>query len=86
MAILGVDVGGTFTDAVLLADGALHTAKVSTRSAQEESVVEAARLGITRVTLSTWCSAHHRDRFYSHRASGGRDGRMVAFLGMLPER
>jgi N-methylhydantoinase A len=44
MAILGVDVGGTFTDAVLLADGALHTAKVSTRSAQEESVVEAARL------------------------------------------
>ena len=44
MAILGVDVGGTFTDAVLLADGVLHTAKVPTRSAQEESVVEAARL------------------------------------------
>jgi N-methylhydantoinase A len=44
MAILGVDVGGTFTDAVLLADGALHTAKVPTRPAQEESVVEAAGL------------------------------------------
>ena len=44
MAILGIDVGGTFTDAVLLADGVLHTAKVPTRSAQEESVVEAARL------------------------------------------
>jgi N-methylhydantoinase A len=44
VAILGVDVGGTFTDAVLLADGVLHTAKVPTRSAQEESVVEAARL------------------------------------------
>ena len=44
MAILGVDVGGTFTDAVLLADGALSTAKVPTRPAQEESVVEAARL------------------------------------------
>ena len=43
MAILGVDVGGTFTDAVLLADGTLHTAKVPTRAAQEESVVEAAR-------------------------------------------
>jgi len=44
MAILGVDVGGTFTDAVLLADGTLHTAKVPTRPAQEESVIEAARL------------------------------------------
>ena len=53
---------------------------------RERLVTEAAGLGITRVTLSTWCSAHHRDRFYSHRASGGRDGRMVAFLGMLPER
>ena len=43
-AILGVDVGGTFTDAVLLADGRLHTAKVPTRPLQEESVLEAARL------------------------------------------
>ena len=42
MAILGVDVGGTFTDAVLLADGRVHTAKVPTRERQEESVVEAA--------------------------------------------
>ena len=44
MAVLGVDVGGTFTDAVLLADGTLHTAKVPTRPEQEESVAEAARL------------------------------------------
>jgi N-methylhydantoinase A len=44
MAILGVDVGGTFTDAVLLADGELHTAKVPTRPAQEASVLEATRL------------------------------------------
>jgi N-methylhydantoinase A len=44
MGILGVDVGGTFTDAVLLADGELHTAKVPTRPAQEASVLEAARL------------------------------------------
>jgi N-methylhydantoinase A len=44
MAVLGVDVGGTFTDAVLLADGTLTTAKVPTGAAQEESVVEAARL------------------------------------------
>jgi N-methylhydantoinase A len=43
MAILGVDVGGTFTDAVLLADGELRTAKVPTARRQEESVLEAAR-------------------------------------------
>jgi N-methylhydantoinase A/oxoprolinase/acetone carboxylase beta subunit len=42
VAVLGVDVGGTFTDAVLLADGRLHTVKVPTRPSQEESVVEAA--------------------------------------------
>ncbi len=27
--LLGVDVGGTFTDAVLLDEGAVHTAKVA---------------------------------------------------------
>lgn len=47
---------------------------------------QAGRLGVIRVSRSTWCSAHHRDRFYSHRASAGRDGRMVAYLGMQPER
>ena len=43
MAILGIDVGGTFTDAVLLADGELATAKVPTQARQEESVLAAAR-------------------------------------------
>ncbi len=44
MAILGVDVGGTFTDAVLLTDeNELRTAKVPTAPRQEESVVAAAR-------------------------------------------
>ena len=43
MAILGIDVGGTFTDAVLLADGELRTAKVPTEARQERSVVAAAR-------------------------------------------
>jgi N-methylhydantoinase A len=42
MAMLGIDVGGTFTDAVLLADGRLRTAKVPTSARQEESVVAAA--------------------------------------------
>jgi N-methylhydantoinase A len=43
VAVLGIDVGGTFTDAVLLADGRLTTAKVPTQARQEESVVAAAR-------------------------------------------
>jgi len=43
VAILGVDVGGTFTDAVLLAGGELRTAKVPSAVRQEESVLAAAR-------------------------------------------
>src|SRR6059058_1721192 len=43
MAILGVDVGGTFTDAVLLEDGRVSTGKVLTAVRQEESVLAAAR-------------------------------------------
>ena len=43
MAILGVDVGGTFTDAVLLEDGRVSTGKVLTAPRQEESVLAAAR-------------------------------------------
>jgi copper oxidase (laccase) domain-containing protein len=42
---------------------------------------QAARLGVGEVTVSPACSAHDRDLFFSHRASGGRDGRMVAYLG-----
>jgi N-methylhydantoinase A len=43
MSILGVDVGGTFTDAVLIEDGRAVTAKVPTSVRQEESVLAAAR-------------------------------------------
>jgi N-methylhydantoinase A len=42
MAILGVDVGGTFTDAVALDGGQVTTAKVLTAEHQEESVIAAA--------------------------------------------
>ncbi len=45
-------------------------------------VRQARELGITEVSVSPWCSAHDREQFFSHRASGGRDGRMVAYLGM----
>lgn len=45
---------------------------------------QAAGLGVGGVSVSTLCSAHTAGRFMSHRASGGRDGRMVALLGLLP--
>jgi len=43
MVVLGVDVGGTFTDAVVLDGGRVTTAKVLTSAQQEESVIAAAR-------------------------------------------
>jgi N-methylhydantoinase A len=43
VAVLGIDVGGTFTDAVLLDAGRVETGKVLTAPRQEESVVAAAR-------------------------------------------
>jgi N-methylhydantoinase A len=52
--VLGVDVGGTFTDAVLVADGDVRTAKVPTARMQEESVAAAARaVGAERVDRFT---------------------------------
>ena len=42
MRALGVDVGGTFTDAVLVSEGEVRVAKVPTTARQEESVVAAA--------------------------------------------
>jgi N-methylhydantoinase A len=51
VAILGVDVGGTFTDAVLLDDRGIRTVKVPTAVRQEESVLAAAdALGVEGVT------------------------------------
>ncbi len=43
---------------------------------------QAQRLGIAKISTSQLCSAHDRSMFFSHRASKGQDGRMVAYLGM----
>jgi len=39
-------------------------------------------LGLGEISTSGWCSAHDREHFFSHRASGGRDGRMIAYVGL----
>lgn len=49
---------------------------------RQQLVQQAHRLGIEQTTSSPLCSAHDRPMFYSHRASRGRDGRMVAYLGL----
>ncbi len=57
VALLGIDVGGTFTDAVLLEDGRVTTAKVPTAARQEDSVLAAAQAvgaaGVERFTHGT---------------------------------
>lgn len=50
---------------------------------REQLSKQAQALGLGQVTSSGWCSAHDPDAFYSHRASRGADGRMVAYIGML---
>ncbi|HEX9893641.1 MAG TPA: polyphenol oxidase family protein [Gemmatimonadales bacterium] len=45
---------------------------------------QATAIGIRQGSSSEWCSAHHGTEFYSHRRSRGSDGRMVAYLGLLP--
>ena len=45
---------------------------------------QARSLGVENISTSHYCSAHDHGFFYSHRASGGQDGRMVAYLGLLP--
>lgn len=43
---------------------------------------QAKAVGAVAISTSQWCTNHDYPTFYSHRASGGRDGRMVAYLGM----
>ena len=45
---------------------------------------QARALGLGSVTASGWCSGHDAAHFFSHRRSRGNDGRMVAYLGILP--
>ena len=44
---------------------------------------QALHAGVDRVSTSPFCSRHDGPLFFSHRGSGGSDGRMVAYLGLL---
>lgn len=43
---------------------------------------QADRLGLREISTSGRCTRCQHDLFFSHRASGGTDGRQVAYLGM----
>lgn len=45
---------------------------------------QARAMGVGTVSASARCSAHEEGHFFSHRRSRGTDGRMVAYLGLLP--
>jgi hypothetical protein len=50
---------------------------------REVLIRQARQAGVSHLSVSPFCSAHDADRFFSHRASGGADGRMVAYLGLV---
>ena len=77
MAILGVDVGGTFTDAVFLDGDVLRTAKVPTAQRQEESVLAAARAVVGEASVSRF--AHGTT--VATNALLERRGAVTAFVG-----
>jgi len=57
-------------------DGPWHVDIRSVLTAQAE------QLGLREISTSTRCTRCQHDLFFSHRGSGGTDGRQVAFLGM----
>lgn len=74
------EVGPEVSEAVLGRAGA----EATMLDLREVLTSRAQALGVGRVTTSPWCTAHDHDRFYSHRRSGGADGRMAAYLGRVP--
>ncbi len=73
------EVGDEVARAVLGADAAPGKQRLDLRAAL---VRQAVGLGVSEVSVSPLCTSCHRDRFMSHRASGGKDGRMIAYVGI----
>jgi len=68
---------------VLAAFGIASAGRPGYLDLRSELARRARGAGIGAVTVSPWCAAHDRHLFFSHRASGGAGGRMVAYLGLL---
>src|SRR6185437_12937604 len=77
VAILGVDVGGTFTDAALVDGGRIRTAKVPTAARQEESVLAAARA----VGAGAWLTRFAHGTTVATNALLERRGARTAYVG-----
>ncbi len=75
------EVGSEVFEGCGLAAPALGRGRLDLRSLLLE---QARAAGVHSVSTSQFCSAHDDARFFSHRRSGGADGRMVAYLGLLP--
>lgn len=57
--------------------------RAATLDLRSELAGQADALGVgpSRMSVSSWCTRCHLDRFHSHRGSGKAAGRMAAFLG-----
>jgi len=66
---------------VVVAIEGRHARRPAQLDLRDALAARAAKLGIREVSRSPYCTACERDRFFSHRGSAGRDGRMVAYLG-----
>lgn len=73
------EVGNEVMEGLGLAPGPSGRQHVDLRS---ELARRAAGLGVGRVTVSDHCTAGEHQDFFSHRRSGGTDGRQVAYLGI----
>lgn len=73
------EVGNEVMEGLGLAPGPSGRQQLDLRG---ELVRRAARLGVRRVSVSDHCTAVEPQDFFSHRRSGGTDGRQVAYLGI----
>lgn len=76
------EVGPEVRTACGVADGSLANGRLDLRATILDQASEA---GVEQLTTSPYCSVHDRTQFFSHRGSGGMDGRMVAYLGIIPD-
>ncbi|MFN2315206.1 MAG: polyphenol oxidase family protein [Gemmatimonadales bacterium] len=73
------EVGNEVVEELGLVPGPSGRQQLDLRS---ELARRAAGLGVGRVTVSDRCTAVEQQDFFSHRRSGGTDGRQVAYLGI----